>query len=67
MPWPTWRLLPDKDLWAIAAYLKFGLKPVSHHVDDSEGPPDFWASSYTPDKIGTYPLAAFPTANEVKR
>jgi mono/diheme cytochrome c family protein len=64
MPWPSWRQMADTDLWAIAAYLKHGLKPVRHRVPDSEGPPDFWASAYTADAIGTYPAAAFPTANE---
>jgi hypothetical protein len=64
MPWPAWRLMPDQDLWAIAAYLKRGLKPVTNKVEDSEGPPDFWASEYTPEKIGTYPPPAFPTVNE---
>jgi len=43
-----------------------GLKPVNHHVDDSEGPPDFWASEYTVEKIGPYPSPPFPTANERK-
>ncbi len=65
MPWPTWRHMPDADLWAIAAYLKRGLKPVHNKVPESEGPPDFWASAYTVDKIGPYPLPPFPTANEV--
>lgn len=64
MPWPAWRLMPDQDLWAIAAYLKRGLKPVSNKVEDSDGPPDFWASEYTPEKIGTYPPPVFPTVNE---
>ena len=64
MPWPTWRHMPDADLWAIAAYLKNGLKPVSNKVQDSEGPPDFWRSEYTVEKIGPYPAPAFPTANE---
>lgn len=64
MPWPSWRHMPDQDLWAIAAYLKRGLNPVSNKVPDSEGPPDFWASAYTVDQIGAYPAAAFPTANE---
>jgi hypothetical protein len=64
MPWMAWRHMPDADLWAIAAYLKNGLKPVSNQVKDSEGPPDFWASAMTPDKIGTYPAPAFPTENE---
>jgi mono/diheme cytochrome c family protein len=63
MPWPSWRHMPDADLWAIAAYLK-SLKPVSHKVEDSEGPPDFWASEYTVEKIGPYPALAYPTANE---
>jgi len=64
MPWPAWRHMADADLWAIAAYLKHGLKPVSNRVADSEGPPDFWASTYTPENWGPYPAPAFPTANE---
>ena len=64
MPWPSWRHMPDADLWAIAAYLKHGVKPVANRVADSEGPPDFWASEYTPDKIGAFPAPPFPTANE---
>lgn len=66
MPWNAWRHLPDSDLRAIAAYLKRGLKPVTHKVADSEGPPDFWASFMTPENIGTYPAPAFPTANETE-
>jgi mono/diheme cytochrome c family protein len=64
MPWPSWRHMPDQDLWAIAAYLKRGLKPVNHKVEDSEGPPDFWASEYTVEKIGSYPIQPYPTVNE---
>jgi mono/diheme cytochrome c family protein len=64
MPWPSWRHMSDEELWAIAAYLKRGLKPVNHRVADSEGPPDFWAGEYTVEKIGPRPAAAFPTANE---
>jgi mono/diheme cytochrome c family protein len=64
MPWPAWRHMPDQDLWAIAAYLKRAVKPVSNKVADSDGPPDFWMSGYTAAKIGSYPVAAFPTANE---
>jgi len=64
MPWPSWRHMPDADLWAIAAYLKRGLKPVSNKVEDSDGPPDFWAGEYTVEKIGPYPNPAYPTANE---
>jgi mono/diheme cytochrome c family protein len=63
MPWPSWRHMPDQDLWAIAAYLK-SIKPVNHKVQDSDGPPDFWASTYTVDKIGPYPAVPYPTANE---
>lgn len=65
MPWPAWRHMPDEDLWAIAAYLKQGIKPIRNRVADSEGPPDFWASAYTEEKIGPRPPHAFPTANEV--
>lgn len=64
MPWPEWRHMTDQELWDIAAYLKHGVKPVVNRVADSEGPPDFWASEYTPEKIGTYPLPPFPTAYE---
>lgn len=64
MPWPSWRHTPDDELWAMAAYLKHGVKPVRNRVADSEGPPDFWASEYTEAKIGPYPIASFPTANE---
>jgi Cytochrome c. len=64
MPWPEWRHMTDQELWDIAAYLKHGVKPVRNRVPDSDGPEDFWASEYTPDKIGTYPLPAFPTALE---
>ena len=65
MPWPAFRHMTDQELRDIAAYLKRGLKPVNHKVQDSEGPPDFWASAYTADKIGPYPAAKFPAVNEV--
>jgi mono/diheme cytochrome c family protein len=64
MPWPAWRHLSDDDLWAIAAYLKRGVKPVRHRVEDSEGPPDFWAEWYAAEEYGGYPAPEFPTANE---
>jgi hypothetical protein len=65
MPWTAWRYMPDRELWAIAAYLKNGLKPRHNVVKDSEGPPDFWAGYYVPDTIGTFPNPApFPTVNE---
>jgi hypothetical protein len=56
--------MSDAELWAIAAYLKRGLKPVHTQVPDSEGPPDFWASEYTPEKLGPYPFPRFPLENE---
>lgn len=66
MPWFAWRNMSDGDLWSIAAYLKRGLKPVHNKVAESEGPPDFWASFYKDEiKIGGYPVAPFPTKNEV--
>ena len=65
MPWPAFRHMSDEELWAIAAYLKHGVKPVSNRVADSEGPPDFWVSTYTPEFMGAYPAAPFPTAREV--
>lgn len=64
MPWPAWRHMSDDELWAIAAYLKHGVKPVENHVEDSEGPPDFWASEFTAEKIGTFPAPDFPTIQE---
>ncbi|HJU88936.1 MAG TPA: hypothetical protein VJ672_06055 [Gemmatimonadaceae bacterium] len=64
MPWPAFRHMPDDELKAIAAYLKRGVKPVSNKVKDSDGPPDFWASAYTEEKIGAYPAKPFPTENE---
>lgn len=64
MPWPGFRHMSDQELMAIAAYLKHGVKPASHRVPESEGPPDFWASAYTPDKIGVYPSPPFPAASE---
>ncbi|MES2124966.1 MAG: hypothetical protein V4503_09815 [Gemmatimonadota bacterium] len=64
MPWPAWRHLTDVELKAIAAYLKRGVKPSVNKVPDSEGPPDYWASEYTVEKIGPLKSPAFPTANE---
>jgi hypothetical protein len=67
MPWIAYRHMTDQDLYAIAAYLKYGVKPVNHKVQDSDGPPDFWASTYTVDKIGPYPAPAFPAMTEKQR
>lgn len=64
MPWPEWRHMTDQQLWDITAYLKYGLKPFTNQVEDSEGPPDFWASAYTPKDIGMYPAQKYPTATE---
>ena len=67
MPWPAWRHMSDTDLWAIAAYLKRGLKPQTNKVADSEGPPDFWAGVYNEVfRVGTTATTpAFPTDREV--
>jgi mono/diheme cytochrome c family protein len=67
MPWPGWRHMSDADLWAVAAYLKHGVKPVRNRVQDSEGPPDFWASAYAPERIGLHPAVPFPAASEIKQ
>jgi mono/diheme cytochrome c family protein len=67
MPWSAWRHMTDQELRDISAYLKRGVKPVSNSVIDSEGPPDFWASFYTVERIGPYPASPFPTRNEVAR
>ncbi len=64
MPWNSTRHLADADLWSLVAYVKHGIKPVVNVVSASEGPPDFWASSYTSDKVGPYPLPAYPAASE---
>jgi mono/diheme cytochrome c family protein len=64
MPWPAWRHMSDQELWDIAAYIKHGIKPVVNKVQDSEGPPDFWAGAYTPDQIGLYPAPVYPASNE---
>jgi hypothetical protein len=64
MPWIAFRHMSDEQLWAITAYLKNGLKPVSHRVADSDGPPDFWASTYTVKNFGPYPAPPFPATAE---
>jgi hypothetical protein len=37
---------------------------VTNKVEDSQGPPDFWAGNYAPGNIGPFPLPAYPLANE---
>jgi hypothetical protein len=64
MPWPSFRYMPDDELWDIIAYLQHGIKPVKNMVKDSKGPKDHWASFYTPAKTGTYPLPTYPASNE---
>ena len=64
MPWPAFRNMPDDDLWALVAYVKHGIKAVSNTVVAGTEPPDFWASSLTPDKIGPNPEPSFPAAGE---
>ncbi len=64
MPWPAFRHMTDDQLWAIIAYLKHGLKPVSNTVPPSAGPPDFWASSYMDAVVGPAVIPSFPAASE---
>ena len=65
MPWPAFRYKPDAELWAIAAYLKRGVKPQTNKVEPSEGPPDFWAGLYGMfGVIGPATLPAFPGERE---
>jgi mono/diheme cytochrome c family protein len=64
MPWNGWKYMTDDELKAIAAYLKRGLKPAVNKVQDSDGPPDFWASEYAKAQYGSRPAVKYPTANE---
>ncbi|MBV9864896.1 MAG: hypothetical protein JO316_06070 [Abitibacteriaceae bacterium] len=64
MPWPSFRHLPDADLWAIVAYLKHGIKPVQNKVPDSQFPPDFWAHTYASSKVGPADFPPYPSGNE---
>lgn len=65
MPWTAWRNMTDEQLKAVAAYLKRGLLPFSNKVAESEGPPDFWASTYADTTMfGPYPARPFPAASE---
>src|SRR5256714_11849271 len=64
MPWMSWRNMSNEELYAIAAYLKRGVKPVSYRVQDSAGPPAFSPRAYTAEKNVPYPAVAHPTANE---
>lgn len=62
MPWIVWRYISDEDIWAIAAYLKHGVKPVDNSPPKSEGPPDKWAGAFA--EKPPFPVAPHPTANE---
>jgi hypothetical protein len=64
MPWNSWRHMTDDDLWATVAYLKHGIKPVSNAVPAGTEPPDFWASSVTPNIIGPAKFPLYPATNE---
>jgi hypothetical protein len=65
MPWPSIRNMSDSDLWAIVAYLKHGIKPVTNAIAASgEGPGGSWAPFYTPAAIGVSPVPAYPESNE---
>lgn len=67
MPWPAFRHMTDREIRAIAAYLKRGLQPQTNRVEPSEGPPDFWAGLYEQlFMVGaSASTPAFPTAREV--
>ncbi|CEK14475.1 hypothetical protein [Chthonomonas calidirosea] len=64
MPWPSFRHLSDDDLWSIVAYIHHGIKAVSNQVPASQGPPDFWASTYNPNAIGPATIPPYPSGNE---
>jgi hypothetical protein len=66
MPWVPFRHMSDLELYAIAAYLKRGLKPQTNKVEPSEGPPDFWAGFYTQllNVGASATTPAFPTDRE---
>lgn len=64
MPWPSIRHLSDDDRWSLVAYIKHGVRAVTNVVPANDGPPDFWAGSYTAAKVGPYPLPPYPTAAE---
>lgn len=67
MPWMYWRYLSDRELWAVVAYLKHGLKPVRHEVAASEAPEEGWADFYhTEMKVGGPELPPFPTGREAE-
>jgi hypothetical protein len=65
MPWASWRHMTDEDLWAIIAYLRHAVKPVSNKVPLSDDTPDHWAGVVA--TIGSHPSPRFPTANEIRR
>ncbi len=65
MPWPAFRFKPDAEIWAIAAYIKRGLKPQTNKVELSDGPPDFWAGLYQMfGATGPAQVPAFPAERE---
>lgn len=65
MPWASFRHHSDEDIWAIVAYLKHGLAPVTNNVPSNVGgPADFWASTSSDAVIGPLVSPSYPTANE---
>lgn len=64
MPWASFRHIADEDLWAIVAYIKHGIKPVSNTVVAGTSPGDHWASSVTDDQVGPKTLPSYPAAGE---
>jgi mono/diheme cytochrome c family protein len=63
MLWTSYRHMTDAQLRDIIAYLRH-VRPVSNDLPSGVRPADFWASEYSPDRIGSFPLASFPTPRE---
>ncbi len=62
MPWPSFRHMPDYELWDIVAYLEHGIKAV-HNVPP-EKPKEYGPQEFVPTVIGEPKLPAFPIGNE---
>lgn len=66
MPWTSTRHLTDSQIWAIVAYLKHGIKPVSNVVPATEPALDHqgWATFYSDAAVGPTTLPSYPAGNE---
>jgi hypothetical protein len=63
MPWPSFRHMPDYELWDIVAYLQHGITAVPNAVpaNPTTHPP----REFRPTIIGPHQLPAYPIGNEV--